>query len=304
MPTLMVTPGTSGPVDTRFKGTYSLNYTATDGSGNMANPKTFNYVVDDYVGPVINLNTLDTVIHKVNTPYNPIQASASDNYYNNSQVSITKTSNVNAYVLGLYFDEFVATDGSGNVTTRKRFIRVVDNEAPVINGSTMNVGIFSTVDASQGLTITDNYDAPAVLRPRVEILFNNLNTYEEGLYTVVFRVTDLSGNQSVPYERAIWVSRLFPTISGSVNDITSDKAVTVYPNPSTGLVNINYNFATPEDMTVMVFNSTGALVTSVNNIHGQSGIQTLDLSTQANGLYHIKMMVSGKQINRTISLNK
>ena len=131
-----------------------------------------------------------------------------------------------------------------------------------------------------------------------------MNTYEEGIYTVTFRVADLSGNLSAPYERTIWVSRLFPTITGSVSDITKGNAIEVYPNPSKGLVNINYNFATPENFSVAVYNATGAVVATVNNIHGQSGTQTIDLSNEANGLYHVRMMVAGKQITRTISLNK
>jgi hypothetical protein len=57
-------------------------------------------------------------------------------------------------------------------------------------------------------------------------------------------------------------------------------------------------------MNVTVYNATGSLVASINNIHGQSGIQTIDLSNEANGLYHVRMMVAGKQITRTISLNK
>lgn len=279
-------------------------YDATDGSGNSAATKVYNYIVDDYIGPAINLNTLDTIIHPVNEAYNPVQASAVDNFYDNSQVSITRTSTVNPFQLGLYYDEFIATDGSQNVTVRRRYVRVVDEVRPIINGVTMNVGLFSTVDATEGLTITDNYDAPSVLRPRLEILFNNLNTYQEGIYTVTFRVSDLSGNQSLPYERIIWVSRLFPTIQGSVNTMSLDKAVNVYPNPTTGNVNISYNFATPESFDVKVFNATGSLVLSTGNLHGQSGIQNIDLSNQANGLYHVRISVNGKQINRTISLNK
>jgi len=303
-PTLVATPGSSGMVDTRFPGTYPMIYNATDGSGNQAVTKTYNYVVDDYVGPAITLNTLDTVVWPVNKAYAPIQASTSDNYYDNSQVSLTRTSNVNAFKLGLYYDEFTATDGSGNITVRRRYVRVVDDIAPVINGSAMNVGLYSSIDATQGLTITDNYDAPTTLRPRLKVLFNNLNTYEEGVYSITFQVADLSGNLSQPYERTIWVSRLFPTIQGSVNDIVKDKAINVYPNPSTGVVNISYNFATPENMEVKVYNATGAVVSSLDNIHGQSGVQSIDLSNQANGLYHVRMMVSGKQITRTISLNK
>jgi PKD repeat protein len=303
-PTLMVTPGSSGPVDTRFKGTYPMLYDATDISGNKATTVTYKYIVDDYVGPVINLNTLDTIVWPVNKAYTSVQASTSDNFYDNSQISITRTSNVNPYKLGMYSDVYTATDGSGNVTVRTRYIRVVDNDAPVIKGSAMNVGLFSTVNAAEGLTITDNYDAPTALMPRLVVLSNNLNTYAEGLYSVTFQVTDLSGNLSAPYERNIWVSRMFPTIQGSVASIGKDKTVNVYPNPSNGLVNISYNFATPETMNVKVYNATGSLVAEINSIHGQNGVQSIDLSAQANGLYHVSMTVAGKQINRTISLNK
>ena len=303
-PTLMVTPGSSGAVDTRFKGTYPMIYNATDISGNMATTETYKYIVDDYVGPVVNLNTSDTVIWPVNKAYTSVQASASDNFYDNSQVSLTKTSDVNPYKLGKYKDVYTATDGSGNTTIRNRWVRVVDMDAPVINGAAMNVGLFSTVDASAGLTITDNYDAPSVLRPRLIVISNNLNTYAEGLYSVTFRVSDLSGNWSAPYERNIWVSRMFPTIQGSVASMDLEKIINVFPNPSTGLVNISYNFATPETMDVQVYNTTGALVAQINAIHGQNGVQTIDLSNEANGLYTVRIRTNGRQITRKVSVRR
>ena len=300
-PTLMFT----GSVDTRFRGPNSVIYNASDISGNKADPKTYKYIVDDYILPTITLNTLDTIIHSVNKAYSSVSASVSDNYYNNTQLSLTRTSNVNAFKIGLYWDEYTATDGSGNVTVRRRYVRVVDQEAPVINGSAMNVGLYSTVDASEGLSITDNYDAPTVLLPRLQVVFNNLNTYVEGIYSVTFRVTDLSGNLSLPYERTIWVSRLFPTINpGSVSTIDKDQTINVYPNPSTGIVNISYNFATPENMDVQVYNATGVLVSELNNIHGQNGVQTIDLGNEAAGLYTLRMRVNGRTITRKVSIRR
>jgi hypothetical protein len=304
VPSLVITAGPLGLVDTRFKGSYKVYYDATDGSGNKAVQKAYTYVVDDYVGPTIVLNTLDTVVHPVNTIYAPVQASVFDNYYDNSQVSLTTNSNVIFYKLGLYYDEFKATDGSGNITIRRRYIRVVDNIAPIVNGYPLNVGLWSVFDPSEGLTITDNYDAPSALRPRLKVLYNNLNTYVEGVYAVTYSLTDFSGNVSLPFNRIINVNKNYPTITSGINDIVKDKAIQVYPNPSTGLINISYNFATPETMDVKVYNATGALVSSLNSIHGQSGIQTIDLSNEASGLYHVRMMVAGKQINRTISLTK
>ncbi len=303
---LMVTngPGVLDGVDNRFQGTYPMVYNATDVSGNKAITQTYKYVVDDYIGPVVNLNTSDTVIWPVNKAYTSVQASVSDNFYTNSQVSLTRTSNVNPFKLGLYWDEYTATDGSGNVTVRRRWVRVVDQEAPVINGSSMNVGLFSNMDAFAGLTITDNYDAPAVLRPRLIVVNNNLNTYVEGLYSVTFRVSDLSGNWSTPYERQIWVSRMFPTIQASVATLDMGKTINVYPNPSTGNVNISYNFATPETLDVQVYNAIGALVTQVNAIHGQNGVQTIDLSNEATGLYTVRIRTNGKCITHKVSIVK
>jgi PKD repeat protein len=296
-------PGTPDGVDTRFKGTYTLVYNSTDVSGNKADTKTYKYIVDDYTGPTIVLNTLDTIIHPVNKTYYSVSASVYDNYYDNTQLSITKTSNVIFYKLGLYYDEYKATDGSGNVTIRRRYVRVIDDQAPVLNGLPMNVGLWSNIDATQGLTITDNYDAPATLKPRIKVLFTNLNTYVEGVYAVTFEVSDLSGNVSLPFNRIINVGRNFEQING-VNTLGLDKTINVYPNPSNGLINVDYNFATPETMLINVYNSTGLLVASINNVHGESGIQTIDLSQEANGLYYVRMLVSGKQITRTISLNK
>jgi PKD repeat protein len=303
-PKLVETPGTLGPVDTRFKGSYAITYNATDASGNKADAKTYTYIVDDYVGPTIVLNTLDTIIHPVNTPYSPVQASVFDNYYDNTQVSLSRTSNVIFYKLGLYYDEFTAMDGSGNITVRRRYIRVVDQIAPVINGYPLNVGLYSNFDPAEGLVITDNYYAPSVLRPKLEVLFNNLNTYVEGIYAITYSLTDPSGNVSLPFNRIINVNRNYPTITGSVSTLANDMGINVYPNPSKGTVNVSYNFATPQNMDIMVYSSTGALVYSNNGINGLNGVQSIDLSNQANGLYHVRMVVAGKQINRTVNLSK
>lgn len=83
-----------------------------------------------------------------------------------------------------------------------------------------------------------------------------------------------------------------------------EKTINVFPNPSTGLVNISYNFATPETMDVQVYNTTGALVAQINAIHGQNGVQTIDLSNEANGLYTVRIRTNGRQITRKVSVRR
>lgn len=303
-PNLDVTPGELGYVDTRFKGVYSMTYNAADGSGNKADAKTYHYIVEDYIRPTIVLNSLDTVIHPVNQIYTPVQASVFDNYYDVTQVSITMTSNVIFYKLGLYYDEFTATDGSGNVTVRRRFIRVVDNVAPVLNGYPVNVGLYSVFDPTDGITITDNYYSPSELRPKLKLLYTNLNTFAEGLYVATYNVTDPSGNVSLPFNRIINVNRNYPTITSGISDITKDISLNIYPNPSNGIINLNYSFSSPENLTIEIYNSSGALVYNERNITAQSGTKSIDMSNFSNGLYHVRAIVSGKQISRQILLNK
>ena len=70
--------------------TYPVTYTAHDQSNNQAAAVTRNYRVDDFIAPVISLNTFDVVNHKVRTPYNSIAPSVTDNYYGPGQVSLVK----------------------------------------------------------------------------------------------------------------------------------------------------------------------------------------------------------------------
>jgi hypothetical protein len=81
--------------------------------------------------PEINLKTADTILWPINTAYIAVEPTVKDNYYNTSQITLTKTSNVNAYKLGLYFDEYTATDGSGNVSVLRRYVKIVDAQAGI-----------------------------------------------------------------------------------------------------------------------------------------------------------------------------
>lgn len=125
-PKIVAVPGFNGPVNTAIRGTYPYNYYATDSAGNLAweNGYEVRYLVEDRVPPVISLNTKDTICHEINTAYNPINATATDNYFQTKDISITRSGSVNAFVSGLYVEMWVATDGAGNKDTAYRYIIV------------------------------------------------------------------------------------------------------------------------------------------------------------------------------------
>jgi PKD repeat protein len=292
-------------VDTRSKGTTIVTYTATDETGNKTE-LIVDYVVEDFIAPVISLNTLDTVYHVVNSKYVAVQASVSDNFYDNTQVSLTKSSNVNPYKLGLYTDTYTATDASGNVTVKSRYVRVYDGGAPVVSGKLgpiVRAGLFSDLVLVNYLTMTDNYDAPSLLFANVKVLSNDLNVYEEGFYAATFTTADASGNVSAPFVLYIDINRKYARVTSSVQDVATDQIMTIYPNPSNGIFNVVVNLPTSERTTLAVYDVMGSKVADIASETLQNGTYTVDLTGKAAGVYFVKMNVQGKMFTQRIVLN-
>ena len=299
-------PQGGAAVDTRFQGTTSVTYTATDESGNITT-QCVDYVVRDYVAPEINLRTLDVVNHRVNTPYTPISATASDNLYSSTQISLTSTSNVDAYVLGTYQDTYTATDAAGNTATKIRTVNVIDDLSPIVNGtsgSLLKVGVGSSVNALDYVIFTDNYDAPGDLLANHILVSNDINLQEAGTYTAVFRTEDNSGNVSNDFLLLVDVKYNYAVITNSVSDINLEDLLSVNPNPTSGNLNINVNLPENEVINLAIFNTMGQQVALVQNGKAQNGTFNVSLANQANGIYYVQMNVQDKIITKKIVLNK
>ncbi|MBL7837296.1 MAG: DUF5011 domain-containing protein [Bacteroidetes bacterium] len=296
--------GFNGQVNTLIRRTYPVVYYAIDQSGNQADTVMRNYRVDDFIPPVISLNTFDIVEHEVRTPYNSTPATVSDNYYGAGQVSLVMlSSNVNPNVLGTYQEVFQAVDGSGNISTKTRTVKVVDTEAPRIWGEIIHGCVGENIWPMWGISTTDNYYSPSQLKPLVEIVNQNVNIWEEGIYTITYRVTDPSGNVSNEFTRLVyftyWPKCFNSTVS--VDDVKAEDKVNVYPNPSNGLVNIDLGGALANNATVEVYNALGQLV--VSKTYGEvSGKFDVDLSGNAAGVYTIKLIVDGEVVTKRVVL--
>ncbi len=130
-----------GPVDINLLGNYQLFYNAVDSSGNIAATKTLTVIVEDLTPPQLSLLPADTVIIDCITMTSIPEPGyiVSDNYYQSSQITVSKTGTVNLNVVGVYKIRYYAADPSGNIDSSKvRVYKVIDREAPVItlNGST------------------------------------------------------------------------------------------------------------------------------------------------------------------------
>lgn len=292
------------PLNPTLKGTYTATYTAKDHEGNISAPVVVDYRVDDFIAPIINLNTFDEIEHEVSTPYNSVKATVIDNYYGTGQVSISKiSSNVNVNILGKYTEVFKAVDGSGNVALKTRIVNVVDKTSPVLYGGTIYGCVGEDIWPMSGLTSTDNYYGPQILLSRVEIISQNVNSSQEGTYYITYRVIDPSDNVSALLTRAVvytYWPRCFNSTVG-LNEKSIEESVVIYPNPSTGLVNIGFNGAIAKNPKVQVINNLGQVVKSMTYNEAVSEIN-VDLTALAKGIYTINIISEGTVITKKISL--
>lgn len=86
-----------------------------------------------------------------------------------------------------------------------------------------------------------------------------------------------------------------PTATG-VDNQSQSKNVSVFPNPSKGLVNIDFKVL-ESDCQIQVANSVGDILSEVKVAKGFSGVKTIDLSNHANGIYLINILHANKKYN-------
>lgn len=133
----------NGPVNANVQGLYIEEYKATDPSGNFVTKRRYILVKTNCTSAqtlFIDLNTPDTICHKVNTSYNSVLPSVSSTIYPSTQLSLQFiSSSVNPNVLGLYIEEFKAMDPSGTTVIKRRFVRVSDT----CGINTSNKSVFS-----------------------------------------------------------------------------------------------------------------------------------------------------------------
>ncbi len=107
---------------------------------------------------------------------------------------------------------------------------------------------------------------------------NPVHTYaSNGTYSVTLTVTDDCGTATESSSVVI--------LTISINNQTAKNKVTVYPNPSNGIININ----TTQNATVVVYNAIGSVVSS--SVTNNNSL-TIDLNNQAKGIYFVRIVTN------------
>lgn len=213
-------------------GTYSITYSVTDSAGNTAY-LTVHVLVRDITPPVITGQSEYTQSMSQRLPLDEIKdnLNVSDNYNENLSpqlVSDDYTENYNKP--GTYEMNYRAVDTSGNESTFKVTINVVDDIKPVISGPTNIVKgqneTLTTNDILADLTANDNHDGN--ITDKIKIVKDNYagNGNKIGEYTITFEVSDSSFNKSTHIVTVqvkdnippvFYVDNYFITVEQSIN---------------------------------------------------------------------------------------
>ena len=259
----------SGTVDTTMLGTYAIRYDVTDSSGNAAVQQTRIVNVVDETPPVIALSGSANMTVSVGATYTDPGYTATDNYDGDITGSVVVTGTVDATALGTYTIRYDVSDSSGNAApTQTRTVHVTDTTPPVItlSGASSMLIPFGSTYTEPGYTATDNYDGNITGSVTVS---GTVDTSTAGAYTILYDVSDSSGNAAVQQTRIVSVSTPPPPAAPAsllASNITATSAALSWDAPSGHVTGykILYRISGPgSQLETLVTNTGNALTTHV-----------------------------------------
>jgi hypothetical protein len=95
--------------------------------------------------------------------------------------------------------------------------------------------------------------------------------------------------------------KIFSSIVG-VNETLNNEEISVYPSPTTGILNIRLINSTPAMPAVEVFDMLGNKINGVNIERKGRGLYSLDLTGKSRGFYFVKIQTASQFVTRRITL--
>ncbi len=205
---------TTNTIDTGTPGTYTLVYTATDGT-NIGTATRIVHVVDTKV-PVITLNGADPIQVECHSTFTDPGATANDGCAGNFAAIASGTVDTNTP--GPYTITYTASDPSGNPAAPvTRTVNVVDTLAPVITLTGANPMV---VECSMGFSDPGATAEDACSGPVGVVTSGSVNANVPGPYTITYTATD--GAHSATATRTVnVVDTTAPVISCPANIVVS-----------------------------------------------------------------------------------
>lgn len=281
-----------------------IDYNNTSGGlGDAESPAAFWYINNinfansefnqnaDQIPPTITLNGADTVTILVNTPYTELGATAFD--CNVGNINPTVISTVDTSAIGYYTVTYIASDGV-NADTVVRTVIVGSTPVAAFTWTNPQIGYkFNFQDQSLNIPTSFQWNFGDSTG---SIAQNPVKTYySNGTRNVCLTVSNSFGSNQVCQN--VTVTQV------GIDDITFGEQLKMFPNPTTGLLNITVDGNVSPNMTVTVFNLLGEEVVSPAFYKAGTTNMQVDLSGVSNGLYLVKVQSINGTAVKQISVN-
>lgn len=266
--------------------------------------------VEDLEAPVITVGGVacgGTITQSVTLPFILPGATALDNIDQDVTSGIIVNNTVpvdtdgNANELGSFTIEYSVSDLAGNVGDCIITVVVVDDIGPVINlvsPAQFPVGCGEFANYVELATANDNWDGDLTADMLIDA--TAVNDQLNGNYTITYSVTDAAGNPAYA-ERTIVISGC-PT---GIEEAAFANFIDLYPNPTSGVINIKYDLNNSEEFNISVFNLIGELVynSGTSTLNGADEL-SIDLSDKVDGIYLVRFENLDGIATKKITLSK
>ena len=220
------------PIPATYEGITTYTYIVTDGSGNSSTADMTVTVMDngDVTPPTINLlGSPNEVVEVGSGPWQDAGVFAVDNFdgvITNVTVSYTdfqgqSVGSIDTTALGSYNVIYSVSDTSFNTATISRTVTIVDSTAPeitILGENPVLVEIGSAGYSDAGATALDAADGDST---GGIITSGSVNTNVLGNYSIIYSVTDTSGNTATATRTVVVADTTAPVIVLNGDAITS-----------------------------------------------------------------------------------
>ena len=170
---------------------------------------------------------------------------------------------------------------------------VIKFNEPISVAGPFHVGFKVNYPDNNNDQICDDLFVVPVVTNRSANGLNTMTVYKD----TVWRTTTefLSFNTSLPIE-------IIPCLTEDEEFEADEDTIDVFPNPTTGLLNISFGNVEPDGYSIEIYDALGRLVSSENV--NETGNHTMDISAYPEGLYVVRISTSSFVANKKIMLTK
>lgn len=286
------------------------DYRAVVGAKSSGNPaqfyycKNLNFSPSDFVNkfdnapPTLTVNGADTVFVQKGHPYVQPTATASDCHYGVIQPSYTNNipvdGNQNTDSVGVFYATWTATNPENNSTSFTQTVIVADVPIAHITYQKWTGKTFFFKDSSENFPTNHVWSWGDGTSNNFNVTQYTKTYSSNGTKTVILTVSNVFGSDK---------DTAFVLVTIGINDPEFEKTISVYPNPSTGVLNIEMPSNANDEAMATIFNALGEVASESTVLKDTK--TTLNLGNLAPGVYILKIQTaSGKNALKQITVVK